>query len=313
MLHWRLILGLVLIVGVAALVWGDYGSEYPGLVMSPLAVAASWLAAGELVRLFEQDASTPAPSRYLVVPGAVATVLASCAPMAWSIAERAPIAITSGVVGRLGWVAIGLAASSLVVLCAEMLRYRTPGSATTRLALAIFAIAYAGGLMGFVVQLRLLRGGPWGEDGRWGLLALVSLVVVVKSSDSGAYIVGRLVGRTKMAPVLSPGKTWEGTAGGFAFAAVATLLTFGPLSKALGCEPSRDGLAWLSGCVAYAVLVGAAGVAGDLAVSLLKRDAQTKHSSTWMPGFGGVLDLLDSILFAAPVAFLLWIARVVGP
>ncbi len=63
----------------------------------------------------------------------------------------------------------------------------------------------------------------------------------------------------------------------------------------------------------YAVVVGAAGIVGDLAISLLKRDAQLKDSSTWLPGFGGVLDLLDSILFAAPVAYLLWISRIVGP
>ncbi|MEQ8849382.1 phosphatidate cytidylyltransferase [Botrimarina sp.] len=313
MLHWRLILGVLFVTVIAVLAYFDFGSKHPGLVMAPLAIGATWLAAGELVRLFEQDSQIPAPSRYLVVPGAVATVIASCAPMAWSVAERAPMAITSGVVGRVGWVAIGLAASSLVALCAEMLRYRTPGSATTRLALAIFAIAYAGGLMGFVVQLRLLRGGPWGEDGRWGMLALVSLILVVKASDSGAYVVGRLIGRTKMAPVLSPGKTWEGAAGGFVFATIATLITFGPLAAALGCEIDRNFPSWFVGCLLYALLVGAAGVAGDLAVSLLKRDAYTKHSSTWMPGFGGVLDLLDSILFAAPVAFLLWIGRLVGP
>ena len=61
------------------------------------------------------------------------------------------------------------------------------------------------------------------------------------------------------------------------------------------------------------MLVTAAGVAGDLAVSLLKRDAGLKNSSSWMPGFGGVLDVLDSILFAAPLAYLLWLVRLVGP
>lgn len=309
MLHWRLILGVLLVAIVAALAWADFGSSRPGLIMSPLAIAGAFLSAGELVRLFEQNHQTPSPSRYLVVPGAVFTVIASLTPSLWPYGA-APGAM---LIGRIGWVVIGLSASCLVVFCAEMLRYREPGSATTRLALAIFGIAYAGGLMGFVAQLRLLNGGPWGDDGRWGMLALLSLIVVVKTNDIGAYCFGRLLGRHKLAPVLSPGKTWEGAVGGFALSTAATMATLGPLAHALGCESDRSTPEWFAGSLVYALLVGAAGVAGDLAVSLLKRDAQLKNSSSWMPGFGGVLDLLDSVLFAAPVAFLLWTVRVVGP
>ena len=68
--------------------------------------------------------------------------------------------------------------------------------------------------MGFMVQLRLLSGPPWGSDGRWGMLALVSLIATVKMSDTGQYTVGRLFGRHKLAPAVSPGKTWEGAVGG---------------------------------------------------------------------------------------------------
>jgi phosphatidate cytidylyltransferase len=81
----------------------------------------------------------------------------------------------------------------------------------------------------------------------------------------------------------------------------------------MGCVSERGFTLWFTGCIVYAVVVGAAGIVGDLAISLLKRDAQLKDSSTWLPGFGGVLDLLDSILFAAPVAYVMWICRVVGP
>ena len=312
MLHWRLILGAALVAAVGLLAWADFGSARPGLVMAPLALVGTTLAAGELVRLFEHNHQTPAPSRYLVVPGALATVVVSCGPMLWPVGSPPPVTIATGV-GLVGWVAVGLAGSCLVAFSAEMLRYREPGSATSRLALAVFGIAYAGGLMGFAVQLRLLRGGPWGDDGRWGMVALVSLIVAVKSNDIGAYFAGRLAGRTKLAPVLSPGKTWEGLAGGFAVSTLATMGVLGPMADWLGCEAPTAGARWLLGCVLYASLVGAAGVAGDLAVSLLKRDASLKNSSTWMPGFGGVLDLLDSVLFAAPVALLLWLARVVGP
>lgn len=307
MLHWRLILGVLLVAILAALAWLDFDATRPGLIMSPLALVGAFLAAGELVRMFEQDPQLPAPSRYLVVPGAVLTVLASCVPMLLRTNSLA------AEIGRVGWVAIGLAASSLAVFSFEMLRYREPGSATARLALAIFGIAYAGGLMGFVVQLRLLTGGPWGESGAWGMVALLSMIAVVKSSDSGAYVFGRLFGRTKLAPVLSPGKTWEGLLGGAVTAVGVTMLMLGPVAEHMTGEWPRSPFPWWLGCVVYALLVTVAGVAGDLAVSLLKRDAHLKHSSSWMPGFGGVLDVLDSILFAAPVAYLLWLVRLVGP
>lgn len=308
MLHWRITLGVLLVAALGLLAWLDFGSARPGLIMSPLAIAGAFLAAGELVRMFEQDPGLPAPSRYLVVPGAVGTVVACCVPMLLQQQDT-----LSAEIGRVGWVAIGLAGSGLAVFSFEMLRYREPGSATARLALAVFGIAYAGGLMGFVVQLRLLSGGPWGDAGAWGMVALLSMIAVVKSSDIGAYAFGRVFGRTKLAPVLSPGKTWEGLLGGAVTAVGVTLLMLGPVAERMTGSWPEGPVPWWLGCVVYAVLVTAAGVAGDLAVSLLKRDAHLKHSSSWMPGFGGVLDLLDSILFAAPVAYLLWLTRLVGP
>ncbi len=305
---------MVAILG--ALVWFDStssitGHTTPGLIMLPLALVGAFLAAGELVRLFEHDQNTAAPSRYVVVTG---TMIASCfsaVPMLWSgLPGEGSI---PAVVGRVGWIAIGLAISSSLAFIFEMLRFRGSGSATHRLALAIFGIAYSGGLMGFVIQLRMLAGGPWGTDGRWGLLALLSMMVVVKTNDIGAYAFGRMFGKTKFAPILSPGKTWEGLLGGFITSTFATMLTLGPIASACGCLSDRSMLVWITGCLAYAWIVGIFGVAGDLAVSLLKRDAQLKNSSSWMPGFGGVLDVLDSILFAAPAAYLLWLVRCVGP
>ncbi|MGL4511558.1 MAG: phosphatidate cytidylyltransferase [Lacipirellulaceae bacterium] len=311
MLFWRITLGFLFVAVLVGLAWLDFGAARPGVIMAPLAIAGTVLAAGELVRMFEHDPLIPAPSRYVVVPGALVTVLASCVPMLWRIDQApGPVAAT---IGNVGWVALGLAAACSVSFSIEMLRYRAPGSATARLALAVLGIAYAGGLMGFVVQLRLLAGGPWGADARWGMVALLSMITAVKTHDIGAFVVGGLLGRTKFAPVLSPKKTIEGLVGGFATSIAATALLLGPIAHLMGCHAGRTPAGWWLGCVVFALLVGGAGVAGDLAVSLLKRDARLKDSSTWMPGFGGVLDLLDSVLFAAPVAYILWIARCVGP
>ena len=136
-------------------------------------------------------------------------------------------------------------------------------------------------------------------------IALAALVIVVKMGDIGAYTVGRLFGRHKMAPVLSPGKTWEGARrrtgvcldrrlGGVSFAA---------RQDGTYAGPSLVELAAVRHC--WWALTG---ILGDLAESLFKRDVGRKDSSTWLPGFGGILDVLDSILFAAPVAYVCWYA-----
>jgi phosphatidate cytidylyltransferase len=163
-------------------------------------------------------------------------------------------------------------------------------------------MAYVGLLLTFVVQIAL---GPRGQ----GLLALLSLIVVVKMGDTGAFTVGSLLGRHKMAPRLSPGKTWEGAAGAVLLAIVGSWCVFSLLRPQLTSSgiPGPQMLQW----AAYGLIVGIAGMVGDLAESLLKREADQKNSSAWMPGLGGVLDVLDSILFAAPVAYLCWLTGLV--
>lgn len=316
MLHWRLILGVLFVAGFLSLAWLDYHGGRPGLWLAPLALVGSIMAGAELVRLFESNAelydtgsndSPLSPSRYVVSTGAAITVAMSFAPSLWdTYPSDCPV-------GRAGWTGIGLMLSVLMAIVVELIRYQQPGVSTIRLAQAVLGIAYAGGMMGFVVQLRVLGGGEWGDAGRWGLVALLSLIAVVKLNDTGAYTVGRLIGRHKMTPILSPGKTWEGVAGGMLFSIIGGYFFLGPIARQWNCFTEQTPTEWWWGVVLYSVTVGAAGIAGDLAISLLKRDASLKNSSTWLPGFGGVLDLLDSILFAAPIAYLFWVAGIVGP
>jgi phosphatidate cytidylyltransferase len=195
-----------------------------------------------------------------------------------------------------------------------MARYRAPGKSIVNAALAFFAVGYVGGLFSFLLQLRVV--GPAGASstvGEFGIVPLASLLLVVKFSDTGAYTVGRLFGRHKMTPTLSPGKTWEGAIGGLAAGCLGAWISqyvLLPQSVDLSSmSPAAPAWGWL----AYGLMVGVAGMLGDLAESLLKRDMGRKDSSTWMPGFGGVLDILDSALFAAPVAYLCWIYQLVGP
>jgi phosphatidate cytidylyltransferase len=112
-----------------------------------------------------------------------------------------------------------------------------------------------------------------------------------------------------MTPLLSPGKTWEGAAGAIVMACAASWLCLGVLTPWLTGHPAQTPL-W--GVIAYGAALALMGMIGDLAESLIKRDMGLKDSSAWLPGLGGVLDIIDSLLVAAPVAYLFWAAGIVG-
>jgi phosphatidate cytidylyltransferase len=193
------------------------------------------------------------------------------------------------------------AASVLAVFFGEMLRYEKPGGNLANMAASVFALAYIGLMFYFIGKLRMIPG--------VGIGALASMIIVVKLGDTGAYTVGRLIGRHKMAPRLSPGKTLEGAAGAILFSCAGSWLCFQYLIPAIAQAKLPQGIS--GGWFIYGLLVGAAGMFGDLAESLIKRDAGQKDSSTWMPGFGGVLDILDSLLLASPVAWFCWVWGIV--
>jgi phosphatidate cytidylyltransferase len=135
---------------------------------------------------------------------------------------------------------------------------------------------------------------------------MLGAVLLVKSSDIGAYAVGMTLGRHKLIPWLSPGKTREGLAGGIATAALvgAGLAAATPSGESIAAIPI-----WL-GAVAGAV-AAVTGQIGDLAESLLKRDAGVKDSGRMLPGMGGILDVVDSLLFAGPALY--WLFRIAAP
>jgi phosphatidate cytidylyltransferase len=188
------------------------------------------------------------------------------------------------------WLAGTFAAAVLSAFLTEMATFREPSGSVTRIALAVWIAAYLGLLPSFLAQQR------WLGDGPRGTAALALTIFVPKCCDIGAYFTGRFLGRHPMTPVLSPKKTWEGLAGGLA-AAVATTAGINYLGPAiLLSNPAA--------VVGFGITVGGAGVLGDLAESLIKRDCQRKDASQVVPGFGGVLDVVDAILFAAPVAYL---------
>lgn len=191
------------------------------------------------------------------------------------------------------WIVGVLAGATLAAFLVEMAHFREPGEAVTRIALTLWITCYLGLLPSFLAELR------WqGTSPREQAVGLALAIFVPKSCDIGAYFTGRFLGRHRMAPVLSPKKTWEGAAGGVATAMVVAvgLDRLGPVLR--GGVPTE---------VAFGATVGISGMLGDLAESLIKRDCGHKDASQVVPGFGGVLDVVDAIIFAAPVSYW-WIA-----
>lgn len=290
MLRWRLVLGVLLIAALVGLCWLDAGAAQPGTYLLPLGLLFAGLATQEFIGLARARGYQPASP--VLYAGNVAIVAANAAAP-WGYSQHA------GLDAPMLALALGVVAAFVF----EMRRYERPGEVLERLAITVLGLGYIGACLSCVVQLRL-----WGESAQ-GMAALASMIAVVKMGDTGAYTVGRLVGRHKMTPVLSPGKTWEGACGALGFGVLAAWLCLAsPWAAQLAGRPLSCPI-W--GWVVYGLVVTVAGILGDLAESLLKRDAGRKDSSTWMPGFGGVLDVLDSILLAGPVAYLLWLVGVV--
>jgi phosphatidate cytidylyltransferase len=166
---------------------------------------------------------------------------------------------------------------------------RGPFLAWADVGLTVGGALYVGGLLGYAPMLAAIEP-QVGKAG--GTVWMFMVLVGTAACDTGAYFVGSLVGRRKMIPHISPGKTWEGLAGGVLGGLVAAIV----MSGFLGLE--------LWQAVALGLLTCAAAVAGDLVESLLKRAAGVKDSGTLIPGHGGLLDRLDSILFVLPAMYI---------
>lgn len=155
-------------------------------------------------------------------------------------------------------------------------------------ALTLFGAWYVGGLMGYLVGLRMITNG-----GETGAKLVLFLLIVIWTGDTFAYFAGKGFGKHKLAPVVSPKKTVEGALVGLLFsmiAAVVCSLTFLPQLTPL--QASIAGM-----------VVGISGQIGDLCESIIKRAVQVKDSGTIIPGHGGVLDRVDSLLFGAPALY----------
>lgn len=288
MLRTRLLMGAVLIgLVIGVLVVDQYFAPwYPFLFV--LVLLASVLGCAELLALLGPERQ---PSPWFCYPAVIALVVAN-----W------PSHVLKGL-GSDPWDWI-LGAFVCVVLAAflvEMADFDQPGKSLARMSLAIWLVAYIGLLPCFLTQLR------WRGSFTHSSLAIALAIFVPKMCDTGAYFSGRLFGKHPMAPVLSPKKTWEGAAGGLTLAVLTAIAIDRLVSRLVIDSVSARVFLDIVSAIGFGVIVGIVGILGDMAESLIKRDVQQKDASQVLPGFGGVLDVVDSIIFAAPIAYF-WLA-----
>jgi len=178
--------------------------------------------------------------------------------------------------------------STLVLLALLLYQYVRYGTSAVlaNCGANYFSILYLGLLSSFVPAIRI----------KFGLRPLLMFVFVVKSADIGAYAIGTLFGKHKFSPKISPSKTWEGMAGAVAMAVIV----------AIGFAASCDIMVWWLAII-FGFCFAFIGQIGDLVESMMKRDAEQKDSANNVPGFGGILDIIDSLLLAAPFAYLFFI------
>ncbi|HEX2972252.1 MAG TPA: phosphatidate cytidylyltransferase [Tepidisphaeraceae bacterium] len=295
----RLTFGPIMLGILIALLWLDYKIQIwttgslgvlprtqgmAGVGLLTLLLIVLPIATHELATLFAAERITP--YRFIAVAGS------------WSLAIHAfltqfptfqPISASS-----LAFIIV------FVMIFAALRRAigRQSQQAIAHMAGTVLATLYLGGLAWFLIALRVKQSVR--DSGFHGsTMIILMILLVVKFTDIGAFFGGRAFGRHKLIPWLSPGKTWEGLFFGLFTAAVVGAI----------CAPwinqPHYRLLWWQGFI-FGAVIGGIGQLGDLLESLMKRDAEVKDSGQLVPGFGGILDIIDSPLLAAPFAYLLF-------
>jgi phosphatidate cytidylyltransferase len=283
----RLLLGPILIaaligglwldewLGKTPMPWSQRGAPFPsGILVFIFSVVLATLAARELAAIFASKGVEA--SRRILTTSAWLGLAASCLVPSGFAASAA--------VGMVGSAAVLVLLLSLGFYS----RHKSVEGVAAATGAALVSFVYLGLMMGFMPAMRQ-------EHSAWLLLWVL---LVTKSCDIGAYFAGKAFGKHKLIPWLSPGKTWEGLLGGVIMSAIVSVAGLEAL-RSWGVIPGVPVWAALLPGVLFAIV----GQTGDLLESMLKRDAGLKDSGHALPGFGGVLDVLDSALLVAPLAF----------
>lgn len=282
-----------MIAALIVAIWGDERlaqsdpSGRPGLIVFIIVLALIAQASHELRTLFKAGGYHTGDWGALT-----ACILLIAAPRATSLfaSPSEPHAASADYQLTLLLVMVGMLGSFV-----SLLRRGETQGAIGGLSTSMFIIVYMGLLPSFILRIAV-----WTPSG--GAWLLLYFIGTVKFCDIGAYFTGRYLGRRKLIEWLSPGKTIEGLFGGIASSTIVAVAV-PPLVRWLGPESLHDVFPGWQTAALFGVFMAVFGQAGDLLASLIKRDAGVKDSANAVPGFGGVLDILDSLLPTAPIAF----------
>ncbi len=274
----RILFGTIMIGVLVALLWVDWrleSGERLAVIGLPVAGVLVLLLAMAFIELARMSAA--ARIIVLVRSGMFGTIALATLPFWWQLTGSSGATVPP--------VLLVLSLAAMGVFVDQMVRHRID-DALRRIACTLLAVVYLGAGGAMIMWIRVAHGVP----------IFILFLAAVKVTDIGAYFTGSAIGRHKMIPWLSPGKSWEGLFGGLLAGAGASVLIVWMMKI--------DALSlWQAGL--FGALVGAAGQFADLCESLLKRSARQKDSGRLVPHFGGVLDIIDSLLLGAPIAVVL--------
>lgn len=302
MLGQRLTSAAVLVAVLLSILWLDHQHPLWGVTGLWLLVPLGLLVVGTCLDIVRLLAAAGHPSDPIgATLAALAVPLTAYVPSLWPLLGTPYPADCP--LQHSGWIVVGLAMAMLAIFLRQMATYdpQCRGVALRRLLGSVFVAGYVG--LPFAVMFAIRSMGPPG----WGLSALITMVVVTKVADAGAYFAGKLAGRHKLVPRLSPGKTWEGAVGGIVAAVAASYGCFLWLFPAL--DEAAPPAPWWAPLL-LGVVGMLAGLVGDLVESLVKRETGAKDSGQTLPGLGGVWDVTDSPLLVAAPAWVIYAALV---
>ncbi|MBU1087822.1 MAG: phosphatidate cytidylyltransferase [Candidatus Omnitrophica bacterium] len=193
-----------------------------------------------------------------------------------------PLSIYFGFELTKGWELLFIVTSTLIFFVLQFIR-KDSSQAIVGISTTLFGIFYVSWFLSFLIKIRFLP---------QGTLFAAFLLLVTKMGDVGAYLVGKSIGKHTLIPRISPKKTLEGSLGGLIFSLIAA-----------GMSKMYLPFISIGHLLAMGVLLGFLAQLGDLCESLIKRDCQVKDSGDRLPGLGGILDIIDSIIFAAPIFY----------
>jgi phosphatidate cytidylyltransferase len=265
------------------------------LVAAPLALVMIYLGGLPLAAFLSVLSAGCAWEFYRI---AAAGGLEPLDPLGIPLAGSVPLLVYAAAIGLYRPTLAVPAVGVLVVLAAVIWARGTARHPLGAASATVMGVLYTGGLLSFGYAL---REHPYTFGDRAGTALVAFPLVLTWASDIGAYFVGRTVGGRKLLPAVSPGKTVSGALGGLA----ATILVSW-LYVRYALAPAASLTMTLPATIAFGLVISIAAQVGDLTESLLKREANVKDSSRLIPGHGGLLDRLDSLLFVLPVAYLLF-------